>query len=127
MTTPNKGNVTPKEGRELADPFANLDHPCKGTCSGWQQGYEKGQRLSGEINRTLANHNADLTTELTRLRAENEAFHNALETAWRLVGALDGSNGCDVEMAYKSAEYWNRKAPKRTRALTPTEAKGDGT
>ncbi len=22
---------------------AGFDHPCRGTCSGWQQGYERGQ------------------------------------------------------------------------------------
>lgn len=25
-----------------------LDHPCKNTCSGWQQGYERGLKASGE-------------------------------------------------------------------------------
>lgn len=28
----------------LEDPYEKFDHPCKGTCSGWQQGFEKGQK-----------------------------------------------------------------------------------
>lgn len=26
------------------DAFSELDHPCKETCSGWRQGFEKGQK-----------------------------------------------------------------------------------
>jgi hypothetical protein len=26
----------------MTDGFTKLDHPCKNTCSGWRQGYDKG-------------------------------------------------------------------------------------
>lgn len=36
--------------------FENLDHPCKETCSGWKQGYEKGlkQKIEYDASRERA-------------------------------------------------------------------------
>lgn len=33
---------------ENKDPFEEFDHPCKGTCSGWKQGFEKGAKYKQE-------------------------------------------------------------------------------
>lgn len=41
---------------------SELDHPCKDTCSGWQQGYDKGRTF------TLA----ECKEEIERLKAENK-------------------------------------------------------
>lgn len=40
-------------------PLDKLDHPCKDTCSGWKQGYEKGQQ-SIELELKRANRRAEM-------------------------------------------------------------------
>lgn len=50
-----------------------LDHPCKNTCSGWKQGYERGKQ---EHSALLAEKDA----EIARLRAALEFY--ADNKAW---------------------------------------------
>lgn len=45
------------------DPFAAFDHPCKDTCSGWKQGFEKG----------CAHVRAEIPAIEARVRAEERA------------------------------------------------------
>ena len=52
---------------------ADLDHPCKETCSRWQQGYERGQeavrRIAIAHETRSAQEYADLAKQMERMRA----------------------------------------------------------
>jgi hypothetical protein len=49
-----------------------------------------------------------------------DTLKNALDTAWRLIMAMDGTSpGVDVSLARQSAEFWERK--ERHSRITPSE------
>ena len=43
MTTLQQIQDAIKKAEKLNDSFSFLNHPCRNTCSGWKQGYDKGR------------------------------------------------------------------------------------
>ncbi len=77
-----------------ADPFAGLDHPCRETCSGWRQGFEK------------AAANAQATIDALKARAEAAEREAALQKRSR-DNWEDVTKFCDAER--NSARAWARR------------------
>lgn len=74
----------------VSEMSAGIDHPCKNSCSGWRQGYEKGkdegkERLEAikeerdSIKASLLNVRQEYIDQLTEARAEAEKYKNAWE------------------------------------------------
>ena len=70
----------------------NLDHPCKQTCSGWRQGYEKG---------------------MSELEQENEALRSALEF---YADVNNWDNRCEIS-SFDDSEDNNKYGGKRAREV----------
>ncbi len=65
----------------MNDKNSELDHPCKATCSGWQQGYEKGHQrfLQEDDNRwkskcTSLQSRLSLAVEALEFYAESDTY-----------------------------------------------------
>lgn len=72
-----------------------LDHPCKQTCSGWKQGFDKGhQRFLNESETRWKTH----SERLESLLAQEKAAHE--ETKRSLAEVMSGCGDCH---AFKSA------------------------
>ena len=89
----------------------NFDHPCKQTCSGWRQGFEKGlkqgeeerersAKITFQSNQRKNAEIAALTTGLKQCEAERDRMRAALEwyaknhfddTGYKARKALEGS------------------------------------
>jgi len=72
-------------------PAPQLDHPCRQTCSGWKQGYERGlSELKAERDEAINQwklhcNDADrYASEMLEARAEVERLRAALERIARL-------------------------------------------
>jgi hypothetical protein len=80
-----------------------FDHPCRETCSGWKQGYERGQ--------------FDLRVELAAVKKENAALREALEHY------ADEENWTDIENNGGRIIYWSGKIARDVLEKFPKENK----
>ncbi len=69
-----------------AQPAEPLDHPCRDTCSGWRQGFERGRAEHDALNvqwrakwEQALDSRDSLTAEIERLRAENADLERSRE------------------------------------------------
>lgn len=72
--------VTWREETILNDPFSKFDHPCKNTCSGWRQGYERGhQRFLNDSDSKWKVKFEESEKEIAKLKEQLKIAKGALE------------------------------------------------
>lgn len=83
--------------------MSDLDHPCKGTCSGWKQGYEKGCADLADANEALELHRDNYLTVARQYDELRAKLDHALTDNAELMELLRTGQ---AEVTVRRPGYW---------------------
>jgi len=107
-----------------AKSFEELDHPCKTTCSGWQQGYEKGREFTLKESTDWKDEYDNLCKFATDFEQQRDALTAQLKEARECLEFYASANLLMIEFE-KDGPFVHENG-KRARAFLKKLEKGEG-
>jgi hypothetical protein len=88
---------------------AGFDHPCKATCSGWEQGRLRGEHESVEKIKVLSEKLFELSAEIMSLSALYEPHYDCKESGFACDYRNNVEDLCPCLVAAKYDPEWAKK------------------